>query len=73
MSDDIPRVEEGWLYPALHRMEETGWIKAKRVTTENKRRARLCEITAGGRKHLEREETRWRSVTAAVGQVLQRA
>jgi PadR family transcriptional regulator len=73
MSDDILRVEEGSLYPALHRMEETGWIKARWVTTENKRRARLYEITPGGRQHLEQEENRWRSVTAAVGQVLQRA
>ena len=49
MSNDILRVEEGSLYPALHRMEEAGWISAKWVTTENKRRARLYEITAEGR------------------------
>ena len=73
MSEDILRVEEGSLYPALHRIEEAGWIKAKWVTTENKRRARLYEITAAGRKQLDQEEARWRSVTAAVGQVLQRA
>lgn len=73
MSDEILRVEEGSLYPALHRMEEAGWIKARWVTTENKRRARLYEITAGGRKQLEQEEARWRSVASAVGQVLQRA
>src|SRR5580698_6378207 len=73
ISEDILRVEEGSLYPALHRMEEAGWIKAKWVTTENKRRARLYEITADGRKQLEDEEVRWKLVTAAVGQVLQRA
>ena len=73
MSKDVLRVEEGSLYPALHRMEEAGWIKARWVTTENKRRARLYEITAAGRKHLEDEEVRWKLVTAAVGQVLQRA
>ena len=73
MSDDILRVEEGSLYPALHRMEETGWIRAKWVTTENKRRARAYEITAEGRRQLDEEESRWLAVTAAVGNVLQRA
>jgi PadR family transcriptional regulator PadR len=73
MSADILRVEEGSLYPALHRMEEAGWIKAKWVTTENKRRARLYEITAAGRKRLGAEEARWRAVTSAVGHILQRA
>jgi transcriptional regulator len=73
MSDDILRVEEGSLYPALHRMEETGWIRAQWVTTENKRRARLYEITAEGRRQLDEEESRWLAVTAAVGNVLQRA
>ena len=73
MSKDVLRVEEGSLYPALHRMEEEGWIKARWVTTENKRRARLYEITPAGRKQLEDEEVRWKQVTAAVGQVLQRA
>jgi transcriptional regulator len=73
MSKDVLRVEEGSLYPALHRMEEAGWIKARWVTTENKRRARLYEITPAGRKQLDEEEVRWKQVTAAVGQVLQRA
>jgi transcriptional regulator len=73
MSDDILRVEEGSLYPALHRMEEAGWIRAKWVTTENKRRARLYEITAAGRRQLDEEESRWLAVTAAIGHVLQRA
>jgi PadR family transcriptional regulator PadR len=73
MSEDILRVEEGSLYPALHRMDEAGWIRAKWVTTENKRRARLYEITAAGRKRLGEEEARWLAVTAAVGHILQRA
>jgi transcriptional regulator len=73
MSDDVLRVEEGSLYPALHRMEEAGWIKAKWVTTENKRRARMYEITPAGKKQLQEEELRWKSVAAAVSQVLQRA
>ncbi|HLH17134.1 MAG TPA: PadR family transcriptional regulator [Bryobacteraceae bacterium] len=73
LSDEVLRVEEGSLYPALYRMEEEGWIRAKWVTTENKRRARVYEITAGGRKELEAAQGRWRAVTAAVDQVLQQA
>jgi len=67
------RVEEGSLYPALHRMEESGWIRARWVTTENKRRARVYELTAAGRKQLTAEEGRWNSVAAAIGQVLEQA
>jgi PadR family transcriptional regulator, regulatory protein PadR len=70
---DILRVEEGSLYPALHRLEEDGWVKAKWTTTENKRRARIYEITPAGRKQLEQEERRWTSVAAAVGRVLREA
>ena len=69
-SGDLLRVEEGSLYPALHRMEEAGWIKAKWVTTENKRRARVYEITASGRKQLDSEEKRWLAVNAALVRVL---
>lgn len=72
-SEEALRVEEGSLYPALHRLEEAGQVRAKWVVTENKRRARVYEITAAGRKHLETEEERWRSVTAAVAQVLKLA
>src|SRR5262245_37656613 len=73
VSDEMLSVEEGSLYPALHRMEEAGWVSARWVITENKRRARIYEITATGRKHLKETEERWRAVTAAIGQVLQRA
>jgi PadR family transcriptional regulator, regulatory protein PadR len=73
MSEDILRVEEGSLYPALYRLEENAWIRAKWVTTENKQRARVYEITAAGRRYLENEEQRWRDVTAAIGRVLERA
>jgi PadR family transcriptional regulator PadR len=73
MSDAILNVEEGSLYPALHRMEEAGWIKAKWITTENNRRARVYEITDTGQKQLEEEEVRWKSITNAVGQVLLKA
>jgi len=73
MSDLILRVEEGSLYPALYRMEENGWIRPKWVTTENKKRARIYEITAAGKRHLEAEEQRWHSVTAAVSHILKHA
>jgi PadR family transcriptional regulator PadR len=69
---DVLRVEEGSLYPALHRMEEAGWVKAQWVVTDNKRRARLYEVTVSGRRQLETEEVRWRAVTLAVGHVLER-
>ena len=67
---DLLRVEEGSLYPALHRLEESGWVRAKWTVTNNKRRARIYEITAAGRKQLREEEQRWTSVAAAIGQVL---
>ncbi len=70
---DLLRVEEGSLYPALHRMEEAGWIRAKWATTENKRRARIYELTPDGRKQLKDEEHRWTSIAAAIGQVLKQA
>ena len=70
---DALRVEEGSLYPSLHRMEEAGWIKARTITTEHNRRARAYEITAAGRRQLGTEEARWRSVTDAVNHVLKHA
>jgi PadR family transcriptional regulator PadR len=73
VSEDVLRVEEGSLYPALHRMEEAGWIKAKWITTSNNRRGRAYEITAEGRKRLDSEETRWRAVNAAVLRALEHA
>ena len=57
----------------IHRLEEAGWVRAKWTTTENKRRARVYEITPAGRKQLQEEERRWTSVAAAVGQVLREA
>ena len=73
MSDETLRVEEGSLYPALHRLEEAGWIKARWTTSETGRRARVYEITAGGRKQLEAEELKWKTITAAVGKILRHA
>jgi PadR family transcriptional regulator PadR len=72
-ASSLLRVEEGSLYPALHRMEEAGWIRAKWTTTENKRRARIYEITAAGRKQLGEEEHRWTSIAAAISQLLEQA
>jgi transcriptional regulator len=73
MSTDVLRVEEGSLYPALHRMEESGWIRAKWITKDTGRRARLYELTAAGKKQLTAEESRWQAVTTAVNRVLRMA
>jgi transcriptional regulator len=73
LSDDILSVEEGSLYPALHRLEESGWIQAEWQVTENKRRARVYQITAAGRKQLALEEERWHLATGAVSRILRHA
>jgi transcriptional regulator len=73
VSDDMLRVEEGSLYPALHRMEEAGLIKAKWTKTENNRRGRMYEITAAGRKRLGADEKRWMAVNAALLRALKHA
>jgi PadR family transcriptional regulator PadR len=73
ISGEVLRVEEGSLYPALHRMEETGWIRAEWVTKDTGRRARLYELTAAGKKQLGMEESRWQAVTLAVNRVLREA
>ncbi len=74
MSEEVLRVEEGSLYPALHRMEEAGYIKAEWVIKkETGRRARIYEVTATGKAQLATEESRWESVTAAVNRVLRSA
>jgi transcriptional regulator len=70
ISGDVLNVEEGSLYPALHRMEEAGWVRAKWVTNSTGRRARTYELTASGRKQLAAEESRWLAVTSAVNRVL---
>lgn len=69
-SRDVLRVEEGSLYPALHRMEEAGWIRAEWITKDTGRRARTYELTAAGKKQLAAEESRWHAVTSAVNRVL---
>jgi PadR family transcriptional regulator, regulatory protein PadR len=70
LSGDVLRAEEGSLYPALHRMEEAGWIRAKWITKDTGRRARIYELTAAGNKQLVAEESRWQAVTSAVNRVL---
>lgn len=72
-SEDVLRVEEGSLYPALHRMEEAGWIRAEWVNKEGGRRARIYELTVAGKKQLTAEESRWQAVTSAVNRVLKMA
>ena len=69
-SGDVLRAEEGTLYPALHRMEEAGWIRAEWLTKDTGRRARIYELTAAGKKQLGAEESRWQAVTSAVTRVL---
>lgn len=73
ISSDVLRIQQGSLYPALHRLERRGWIKAKWGTSENNRRAKYYELTKSGRKQLQDEESDWRKLTAAVGQVLETA
>jgi transcriptional regulator len=73
ISEDVLRVEEGSLYPALHRMEEAGWIKAEWIVKDTGRRARIYDLTSEGKKRLAAEETRWQAVTGAVDRVLKMA
>ena len=73
ISEEVLRVEEGSLYPALHRMEEAGWISAEWITKDSGRRARAYELTDAGRKQLGAEQERWQAVTSAVGRVLRMA
>jgi PadR family transcriptional regulator PadR len=70
VSRDVLRVEEGSLYPALHRMEDAGWVRAEWTTKDTGRRARVYDLTPAGRKQLAAEQSRWQAVTAAVNRVL---
>src|SRR6266851_138691 len=72
-SGEMLSAEEGSLYPALHRMEEAGWVRGDWITKDSGRRARLYELTAAGKKQLAAEESRWRAVTLAVNRVLRMA
>jgi len=72
VSDDVLRIQQGSLYPALHRLERRGWIKAQWGVSDNNRRAKYYELTRSGRRQLEAETESWRKLTAAVAQVLER-
>jgi transcriptional regulator len=71
LSQDVLQINQGSLYPALHRLEERGWISAEWGTSENNRRARYYRLTATGRRQLGRETASWEEFVAAVGRVLQ--
>ncbi len=73
VSDDLLRVEEGSLYPALHRMEREGWVKSEWGTTEKNREARFYSLTATGKKQLEQERESWKRLTKGVDRVLRNA
>lgn len=70
VSNDLLRVEEGSLYPALHRMEQEGWLKSEWGTTEKNREARFYSLTAAGKQQLERERDGWKRLTKGVDRVL---
>lgn len=70
ISEEVLRVEEGSLYPALHRMTQAGWLKAEWGASENNRRSRFYSLTAAGRRQLAEEEKNWEALTEAVRRVL---
>ena len=72
-SEDVLRVEEGALYPALHRLEIRGLLAAEWGVSENNRRAKFYRLTAAGRKHLAAESERWNRMSAAVARIMQPA
>jgi transcriptional regulator len=72
ISDELLRVQQGSLYPALHRLEHQGWIAAEWGASDNNRRARFYSLTRAGRKQLETEMTKWERLSAGVNLVLER-
>jgi PadR family transcriptional regulator PadR len=73
VSSNVLRIQQGSLYPALHRLERRGWIKARWGTSENNRRAKYYELTRAGQKQLDTETELWRKLTTAVAQILESA
>jgi len=73
VSSEVLSIQQGSLYPALHRLERRGWIKSKWGASENNRKAKYYELTRAGAKQLELETEAWRKLTAAVQQVLEGA
>lgn len=71
LAEDILKIEEGSLYPALYRLEERGWINSEWGTSENNRSARFYKLTAAGRKQLKVEEANWERFVLVIGKVLQ--
>ena len=71
VSGEVLQVNQGALYPALHRLEQNGWIKAKWSESDNNRRAKFYSVTQAGRKYLEREEANWIRLSTAIGLVLE--
>jgi transcriptional regulator len=69
-SDDVLQVEQGSLYPALHRLEDRGWVKSSWGLSENNRKAKFYELTAAGRKQLAAERKRWQRMVVAIGRIL---
>ena len=69
-SDDVLEVEEGSLYPALHRLEDRGWVSSYWGASENNRKAKFYRLTAAGKRQLHSEMSRWRQMTKAIGAVL---
>jgi PadR family transcriptional regulator, regulatory protein PadR len=70
-SEDILEVEQGSLYPALHRLEDRGWLSSHWGSSENNRKAKYYHLTAAGKKQLTREKTRWRQMARAIAMVMQ--
>ena len=71
VSSEVLQIQQGSLYPALHRLERRGWIKAQWGSSENNRRAKYYELTRAGHRQLEAETESWRKLTTAVAQVLE--
>ncbi len=71
VSNEVLQVNQGALYPALHRLEQNGWIKAKWGESDNNRRAKYYSLTAAGRDYLDEEEANWKRLSAAIGLVLE--
>jgi transcriptional regulator len=71
ISSDVLQIQQGSLYPALHRLERKGWIKAEWGASDNNRKAKYYALTRAGRKQLETVTESWRKLTLAVGQVLE--
>ncbi len=72
-SEDVLQVEQGSLYPALHRLADRGWVSSYWAPSENNRKARYYKLTAKGRKQLLAETSRWQQLVEAIGRVLARA